>query len=702
MATVDIFGRCSEINDLLNQGLTEEARSEVIKLLQRSKGDVSPYEELVNHLIREVGLYPYIQSENASWEDAFAYEAFKVNTGVKEETLHLAQSEVLSALLKGESIAVSAPTSFGKSFVIDAFVAIREPQNVVIIVPTIALADETRRRLYRKFSSRYKIITTTSESLAERNILILPQERAFAFIDSLEEIDILIVDEFYKASTAFEKENERANSLLTVMAKLGAKSKQRYYLAPNIHAMQPNVFTEGMRFMRMDFKTVITIAKRVYRERRDDESQDAFVERMLPALLERNKSKTLVYAGSYDKIKKASNLLVKTIDEKPSQNLVDFADWLRKNYSPNFMLAKLAARGVGVHNGSLHRSLAQIQIKLFEEQEGGIETILSTSSIIEGVNTQAENVILLSNTNGSRSMFDYFTYRNIIGRAGRMFRYFVGRVFLLVKPPEQADTQLNLNFPDDVALSLDPNNPGVELNQDQRELQRRYHAEMEDLIGADHYHNLKELPIVQAASPTVFRDMVETIIANPEWPTNYRALLRYKTYDWREPLDEVIKAFGGGNARNMQIAVWKMSENWNQSTSAVIAELGEWGVPVDDFFSLERSISYNLSTTLALINAIRLELVEDAVDLSPFVSRLSYAFLPRLVYQLEEYGLPRMISKQLSRAGMFDFENEEKEISDIIGEFQQVGYERVVDALPNKHPFDEYVLKHFFDGIRKN
>lgn len=104
MATVDVFGKCSEINDLLNQGLTEEARSEVIKLLQRSKGNVSPYEELVNHLIREVGLYPYIHSENASWEDAFAYEAFKVNTGVKEETLHLAQSEVLSALLKVKAL----------------------------------------------------------------------------------------------------------------------------------------------------------------------------------------------------------------------------------------------------------------------------------------------------------------------------------------------------------------------------------------------------------------------------------------------------------------------------------------------------------------------------------------------------------------------------------------------------------------------
>ena len=46
-------------------------------------------------------------------------------------------------------------------------------------------------------------------------------------------------------------------------------------------------------------------------------------------------------------------------------------------------------------------------------------------------------------------------------------------------------------------------------------------------------------------------------------------------------MDEVIKAFGGGNARNMQIAVWKMSENYLQDENevfrrnliAVIAEL---------------------------------------------------------------------------------------------------------------------------------
>lgn len=84
MATIDVFDNCNKINELLNQGLEEEARSAVIMLLQRSKGQVSPYEELVNHLIREVGLYPYIISNKASWEDAFVYEAFKVNTGEKD------------------------------------------------------------------------------------------------------------------------------------------------------------------------------------------------------------------------------------------------------------------------------------------------------------------------------------------------------------------------------------------------------------------------------------------------------------------------------------------------------------------------------------------------------------------------------------------------------------------------------------------
>lgn len=71
--------------------------------------------------------------------------------------------------------------------------------------------------------------------------MVFPQERAFAYIDKLPSIDILIVDEFYKASTNFDL--ERSSTLLSSMVELGKKAKQRYYLAPNIHEIEENVFT---------------------------------------------------------------------------------------------------------------------------------------------------------------------------------------------------------------------------------------------------------------------------------------------------------------------------------------------------------------------------------------------------------------------------------------------------------------------------
>jgi len=133
-----IFESCSRINDLLIDSKEKEAREELIKLLDYHKTNQIDYTPIVNHLIRETGLYPYVHTDTANWEDKFVCEAFKVNTGDKEgKTLHREQSLLLRKLVAGYNIAVSAPTSF----VIDTFISLKNPENVVIIVPTIALAD---------------------------------------------------------------------------------------------------------------------------------------------------------------------------------------------------------------------------------------------------------------------------------------------------------------------------------------------------------------------------------------------------------------------------------------------------------------------------------------------------------------------------------------------------------------------------------
>lgn len=464
--------------------------------LQREQIEYTP---LVNHLIREVGLYPYIDCSTALWEDQVVVEAFKANVGEeKPVTLHSAQSRVLKRLLAGDNIAVSAPTSFGKSFIIDAFIAIRKPENVVIIVPTIALADETRRRIEHKFSRHYKIITTTDATLAEANILIFPQERSFAYIGKLEKIDMLIVDEFYKVSSMFD--DERSSSLLSAIIELGKISRQKYYLAPNIHKIADNVFTQGMQFMRLvDFKTVITKSAKIYERLKEGENRDEFKKHYLVDILHKTKSKTLIYAGSYGNINKVADILANSLTPKNTTLLKDFNDWLKVNYGQDFSLCKLCERGVGVHNGKMHRSLSQIQIKLFEV-DNGLDTVISTSSIIEGVNTQAEQVIVWSNKNGSNK-FDYFTYRNIIGRAGRMFKYFIGKVYLLEEPPAQEDTTLKIEFPEYLVVeALDSENPGVEINQEQNNKIKDYESYMTDALGADNFNQIKKLSLYRSLS----------------------------------------------------------------------------------------------------------------------------------------------------------------------------------------------------------
>lgn len=696
MQNAELFEKCIVINDLLNDNKKRDARNEVIKLLDKLHGDKRSYTPFLNHLIREVGLFPYMGLEHADWQDRFVYEAFKSNVGEQDDrVLHIEQSQVLKHLLKGDSIAVSAPTSFGKSFIVDAFIAIKKPKIVVLIVPTVALADESRRRLQRKFSSSYKIITTTDASIEGNCIFVFPQERAFAYIDVLTEIDILIVDEFYKASAIFD--DNRSSVLLNIMIELGKKAKQRYYLAPNIDKIPDNVFTEGMKFLKMDFKTVVTKVKRLYRDIAKNENKEIFKARQLKALLTQPIGKTLIYAGTYKNIQNVCSILNAEKKGKKTSLLTDFSEWLKINYGPDYLLVPLAMKGIGIHNGQLHRSLSQLQIRLFEEEDG-IDTMVSTSSIIEGVNTQAESVILWSVKNGGCNI-DYFTFRNIIGRAGRMLRYFVGKVYMLEVPPQQEDTSLQLEFPDDVAKGLDGSNPGVKLNNEQYQLIKSYQDEMIRLLGPEKWHQLQMIPQVKACSPTFLQKLVHKIVTNKSWPSNYDALQYFYTWDWKPALEDIIDIADLKNKNKLRTYACVASDAWNTSIPDIHEKVSRYNIGYEDMFAFERAISFKLSSTLALINYIKKIVYPDTPDITKFIHKASNAFLPKLVFQLEEYGLPRMVSKKIHSSSKINLEDENKEINVVIEEFNKIGVERVLSSISNLHPFEEYIIRYFYEGI---
>lgn len=680
------FDALQNINTLLSNGETDNARNELIKLLDQYKKEHIEYTPLLNHLIREVGLFPYIKSEHATWQDQFTYEAFKVNIGGEEKTLHLEQSGLLKKLLDGTNIAVSAPTSFGKSFVIDAFIAIKQPRNVVIILPTIALLDETRRRIHKKFSNQYRIITTSDIELGEKNILILTAERAISYINRLDSIDILIVDEFYKADYEFDK--ERSPALLKAIISFSEKSQQRYFLAPNINSISPNPFTEDMEFVKVDFNTVYLEIHNLYHETKNKKE---LKEAKLLEILGPNIEKTLIYAGQPNEIKKVIAFLSANYEVVNSMLLDQFAEWLSSNYHSDWNLPDSIKKGIGVHNGKIHRPLSNIQVSLFEESNG-INTILSTSSIIEGVNTSAENVILWS-----KAYLNFFSYKNVIGRGGRMFKHFVGNIYVLATPPTEEETTLEIPFPD--KLIGDASEDKITLSGELKEKSDKYRFEMNQLLGVDAYLELRNAGNLQSTNSDLIKKIATTLKANPNSWNSLKMLNSHDPEMWTDVLYKILKFNTINSVKHATFVRFTqvLSMNWSSNIKELI-DLVE-GIDIDTFFDLERQVAFKLASIINDINVIYQSLYGNSIDVSSFVAKASHAFLPSVVYQLEEYGLPRMISKKIHASGLINFENESLTIHTCIDDFLSIGQESLISEVEGLEPFDHYIINHFYEGI---
>jgi hypothetical protein len=694
---MEIYEECAVINDLLQANDGTEARNRLIRMLDQLGREGIPYSPLINHLIRESGLFPYLDPDTSSWQDRFIFESFKVDIGQETHiTLHSEQSLVLKHLLDGDNLAISAPTSFGKSLIIDAYIAIKKPNNVLILVPTIALTDETRRRLSKKFSAEYKIVTTSEVELGEKNILIFPQERAIQYCDKLERLDLLVVDEFYKASQDFDK--ERSPALLKAMMKLGAKAAQKYYLAPNISDLNDNPFTKDMLFLRLDFNTVFLEKYELYKDINKDAQKKNDV---LLQILGKQETKSLIYAGTYSNVDSVATLLIENIEKEHSELLSAFSSWLSTNYHPNWKLTALVKRGIGFHTGQLHRSLSQIQVRLFEEEKGGLQTLVSTSSIIEGVNTSAENVIVWSNKNGKLKLND-FTYRNIIGRGGRMFRHFIGNIYILEEPPSPTDTQLELTFPDELLADVDDEKYKKELTKKQLAKLLQYNEDMAEILGRESFDRLKAEGLLISGDTELISAIALAIYSDKKTWRGLATLNASSNEYWSWILHKVIKLVPAGwDATFTKFIefIRVMSSNWTLSIPELLDQLSEQDVTIEEFFKMERNATYKLTALLNDVNVIQMEIVpEHKIDISPFIARLSKAFLPSCVMELEEYGLPRMLAKKIHTSGLVNFENEKLDLHSAI-ELLRAMQPEILGKVKELDSFDRYVLDYFFDGI---
>jgi hypothetical protein len=389
---------------------------------------------LFDELVYEAGLMPYVsQPDNLQTASQIIYE-FQRPIGMKDRVLHTGQMVAYLKLIAGRKIILSAPTSFGKSLLIDTIIEMGKFNNIVIIVPTIALIDETRKRLL-KYLDRYEIISQNDELPGQHNIFIWTQERCLSYPHPYD-VDFFVVDEFYKLNPSSEND-ERAYLLNLAFYRLFQSGAQFYLLGPNIKKLAPNLQEKlACQFIKSDFSTVVSEIHHIERKNQKNKA--------LINLAKELEGPTLIYCATPKSARDVAALLIEAGVNEANDSLKDAVDWLGNEYHTNWIVAKALAKGIGIHHGKLPRPIAQFIVRAFNDKL--LKFLVCTSTLIEGVNTVTKNVIIYQNKiGGVKRDIDYFTYSNIKGRAGRMFSHFDGHVFVFDDPPQ--DELPEIDFP---------------------------------------------------------------------------------------------------------------------------------------------------------------------------------------------------------------------------------------------------------------
>lgn len=436
------FSYAKECSELLRDIKTAEyGRKIIINVIDNwVKIDTTTYEIWIE-LLEAEGFYPYLEKENFPLKfttDKFRKEMSKSKN--LDYYLHDEQLHVKNLIDSGKNVIVSAPTSFGKSLLIEEIVAEGKYKNLVIIQPTLALLDETRKKL-KKYDDNYSIIVRTSQEASEEkgNLFLLTAERVMEYHE-LPKIDFLIIDEFYKLSA--KRDDERSDVLNNAFHLLLTRDNVKFYLlGPNIDSISDG-FSEKYNaiFYKTNYSLVEQNVINMYsndfgtRGKKKENKENALFE----LLLNLKDEQTMIYCSSPKKTRTLSRKFYEFIKDRidKSTDEVPLIEWIQENISEQWGLINFLKYRISFHDGALQKHIASSVVKYFNEKR--INFLFCTSTIIEGVNTSAKNIIIYDDKKGGHTI-DFFDYSNIKGRAGRMMIHYTGQVYNFNKPIEKSE-----------------------------------------------------------------------------------------------------------------------------------------------------------------------------------------------------------------------------------------------------------------------
>lgn len=628
---------------------SEVALEIAIRLLEaRRKGSLPEgSSQAVEFLAEECGLYPYVDTSHCSLLTQTIIEAHGVD--LRERVyLHAKQMQVLLWLRQGDNVVLSAPTSFGKSLLVDALLASSKPKTVVMILPTIALLDECRRRLVATFGDHYVVLTTVAEQYDPEMpaIFVLTQER-FLKRQDIEKIDLLFVDEFYKLDP--QRDDARYQTLNLALYRALPKTSQCFMAGPHIRGIDLGQrWTGNFRFIQTDYRTVtVNVIDRSDRTER--------LHAFLTDLKEVGDQSSLVFTASPNSAHELLGEIVKAGISYTTDLGHKLSAWIAKNYHRDWPIASGSERGIAIHHGRLPRSLGQLFVQLFDKKS--IKLLICTSTLIEGVNTSAANVFVYDKKI-NRTDFDFFSFANIRGRVGRMMRHFVGNAFLYHEPPEAVETSVHVPVLADPSSATDYLLMNVH-ESDLSEAGKARQAEIPFETGLSE-SLLREHAVIGVELLVSLSRRVQDLLAEAERSLVWKG---YPDQEQRKALAELAVFVAQKSSDRIGLHTAKqVAWAWSQLKSIkTLPGFLRWFVRtfysaqpaggVDAAFQFLQACEFSFPRSLAAVEALVQEVQPDAdIAYGPYIHALENWFRPQWMKQLDEMGIPLPLSERLSRS----------------------------------------------------
>ena len=394
---------------------------------------------------------------------AFFYDA---SLCVDEEghKLHRFQKQILEKFVNGTNrFVLTAPTSFGKTFIVYQILQKMKYNTVLLVFPTISLLIENYERIKASsFLGEYSIHTLSEEEIDEndKNLFIFTPERYLSFLDSKKKIsfDFAFIDEIYKIDNGYVidedtvLENERDVAYRLALEYICGQAKDIFLAGPYISLSKEETnnsfltFAAKNNFEILHYNEYEIVSKKYYeiskRGAYNIEGYDIHIPNkqrktllleVIPKISIPTEN-TIIYCGKkldtekYAKIMIQEPTVVKKFSEMyDEEDLIYevFIEHLERTYGAEWIVVVALKARIGIHHGLIPKYIQKEIINLFSR--GQLVCLFSTTTITEGVNTPARNIVITSLKKGKKDL-KQFDAKNIAGRAGRFGMHYSGRI----------------------------------------------------------------------------------------------------------------------------------------------------------------------------------------------------------------------------------------------------------------------------------